>query len=88
MVTDKYIEILLSGLVTKVALAFPVAYIRSISLFSNNNKIADCTWEDERTGNFRSYVPVLLSSGNEHIIVEAIDADGNPLSINTPVSAI
>lgn len=88
MITDKYMEILLSGLVTKVALAFPVAYIRSISLFSNNNKIADCTWDDDRPGTFRSYVPVLLSAGNEHIVVEATDTDGNPLHINTLVSAI
>lgn len=88
MFTEKYIEIFLAGLVTRVALAFPVAYIRSISLFNNEHMIADCTWEDESIGTFRSYVPAVLPAGDRHIIVDAIDTDGKPLRIATPVDAI
>lgn len=88
MHTERYIEIFFAGLVTRVALAFPVAYIRSISLFNNEDKIADCTWEDERIGTYRTYQPVVLPVGQRHIVVEAIDAHGQPLRIATPVDAI
>ena len=88
MLTERYIEFFFAGLVTRVALAFPVAYIRSIAVFNNEDKIADCTWEDERKGIYRTYQPVVLPVGLRHIVVEAIDANGEPMRITTPVDAI
>lgn len=88
MLTERYIEIFFAGLVTRVALAFPVAYIRSIALFNNEDKIADCSWENESTGTYRTYQPVVLPIGQRHIVVEAIDANGEPMRITTPVDAL
>ncbi len=88
MLNERYIEIFFAGLVTRVALTFPVAYIRSIALFNNEDKIADCTWEDERTGTYRTYMPAILPVGQRHIVVDAIDTEGQPLRIATPVDAL
>lgn len=88
MLTDKHIELFLAGLVTRVALAFPVAYIRSISLFHNEDKIADCTWEDAVNGTFRTYSVAQLPLGVQHIVVDAIDADGQPMHITSPVASL
>jgi len=88
MFTEKYIELLLSGLVTRVALAFPVAYIRSISLFNNEDKIADCTWEDEATGTFTTYATPLFYTNSPQVVVEGMDAEGNPLHFRSPLDAL
>jgi hypothetical protein len=88
MFTDRNIELFLAGLVTRVALSFPLAYIHSIALFSNNRKIADCNWEQDPRGTVTRYDDLLIPVAAEQVVVEGIDANGQPLMISAPISSL
>ena len=88
MFTDRNIDIFLAGLVTRVALSFPIAYIRSIALVSNNKKIADCNWESDPRGTVTRYDDLHVPVAAEQVVVEGLDTNGQLLMITAAIASL
>lgn len=91
MKQPKNIEYTIAKIVTGIAMAFPVAYIRSISFFMGKTRVAFCSWESLQ----KQPLFQLLEGSNmpydtafQSVIVDAVDLEGNSITLNSPVAAM
>ncbi len=91
MKQPKNIEYTIAKIVTGIAMAFPVAYIRSISFFMGNTKVAFCSWETLQ----KQPLFQLLETGSlkfpegayQSVIVDAVDLEGNVVTLNSSIAS-
>lgn len=90
MRTINNIDHIIAGIVTKIALAFPVTYILSISFFHRRKKIAVCTWENSKfPGGFNFYkvgdnneLITPIAANFQTVVVNAIDSNGSYIKLH------
>ncbi len=90
----KNIDHAIAGIVTGIALTFPVAYIRSISFFKGQKMVALCSWIVDPHKPVFQYFENALFSGTldnqelQTILVTAVDMEGNEVNLTSPVAAV
>ncbi|MFI5170950.1 MAG: hypothetical protein ACHQFW_01090 [Chitinophagales bacterium] len=91
MQPGKNIDHIIASIVTRIALAFPVAYIQSISLFNGQKKIAVCNWDNIQNKGVFQFCDLLNGWSettdhpiNQTIVVDAIDMNGCLIKLRSP----